>query len=103
MNSAITFDQARKIATDLALSHLSVYRKDQTIPLLEDRHLEAEHCWMFFRNPAITISHEGSLADWAYCISKRGTARSVADFSENPVQLHAYLKTMSDYFETRGL
>ncbi len=102
-SSSITLDHARKVATDLALSHLAVYWIDKSIPLLQEGNLEAEHCWMFFRNKAIVITQEGALADWAYCISKKGTARSIADFSDDPVRLHEYLQTMSNHFKERDL
>jgi hypothetical protein len=103
VSTTITLDQARKIATDLALSHLSSYWIDKSIPLLQEGNLEAEHCWMFFRNRAIVINQEGALADWAYCISKKGTARSIVDFSDDPVRLHEYLQIMSNHFKERSL
>jgi hypothetical protein len=99
----ITLDQAKKIASELAHTHLSPYWTDKSIPLLKEDHLEAESCWMFFRNPAIEITQEGALADWAYCISKKGTARSIADFSDDPILTQEYLQKMSNHFKDRGL
>lgn len=55
MNSAIKFDRAWRIATDLTFSHLPHYWKYQSITLLEDRHLEAVQCRIFFSNPVIAI------------------------------------------------
>lgn len=103
MTATMTLEQARKVASDLALSHLSIYWNDKSIPLLQTENLEAEHCWLFFRNRAILIPQEGSLAEWAYCISKKGTARSIVDFSDDPVRLYEYLQIMSNYFKERGL
>jgi hypothetical protein len=40
---------------------------------------------------------------WAYAVSKRGTARQIADFFDDKEGLRAYLQTMSDYFGSRGL
>ena len=53
---------------------------------------------MFFRNKAIVITQEGALTDWAYCVSKKGTVRLTADFSDDPVRLQEYLQTMSNHF-----
>ncbi len=100
---SITFDQAKKIATEMAHKHLSPYWKDKSIPLLRDDNLEAEYCWVFFRNTEIKITQEGAIADWAYCISKKGTARSISDFSDDPVRANEYLQQMSNHFKSRGL
>lgn len=100
--SSITPEQARTLATDLALFHLGRFWVDKSIPLLQEENLEAEHCWMFFRNKAIVITQEGALTDWAYCVSKKGTARSTVDFSDDPVRLHEYLQIMSDHFKEHG-
>jgi hypothetical protein len=71
--------------------------------LLQGAQLEAENCWMFFVNPEIVIPPKRALSDFAYCVSKKGTARSIPDFSDNSVRFREYLKDMSRYFEERGL
>ncbi|MDB5075341.1 MAG: hypothetical protein JWO42_1520 [Chloroflexi bacterium] len=101
IHQPVTFEEARKAAENAARSHVSNFRKDESIPFLAERHLEAEHCWMFFRNEAIVVP-PGRLLDWAYCVSKRGSLRSIADFSDDPVRLQEYLLTMSNYFRDRG-
>jgi hypothetical protein len=99
----ITLDEARKIALDQVRYDAQWDIKDNSIPLLEDNYLEAECCWIFFRNRAIVIAPERRLSNGAYCISKKGHARLIADFSSDPVRLHEYLKTMSDYFKAQNL
>ncbi|MDB5058725.1 MAG: hypothetical protein JWO59_2197 [Chloroflexi bacterium] len=85
-----------------AHSDVSIFRKDESTPLLSERYLEADHCWMFFRNEAIVVPPERPLRDAVYCVSKRGSLRSIADFSDDPVRLQEYLLTMSNYFRDRG-
>ena len=99
----ITLDQARKIATDMAIHDTRHDLKDKSMPVLENKYFEADYCWMFFRNKAIVIAPERALLECAYCVSKKGTARSIADFSDDLVRLHEYLQTMSNYFKEKGL
>jgi hypothetical protein len=99
----ITLDEARKMATDMVGYHAKMDIKNHSIPLLQDDYLETDYCWMFFRNKAIVIAPERALSDCAYCISKKGHVRSIADFSSDPVRLQEYLQTMSNYFKEHGL
>jgi len=99
----ITVDEAKKIASNLVKYHTEMDIKDNSIPLLQGYYLETDYCWMFFRNKAIVIAPERSLSDCAYCISKKGHSRSIADLSDDPVQLQEYLQTMSNYFKEQGL
>ena len=71
----------------------------QDVPLLdESRYLEAPGCWMFFRNPSIVIPPQHALRDCAFVVSRHGDLRTIVDYTHNPAQLAAYLRTMSDYF-----
>jgi hypothetical protein len=97
-----TFEQAHESAESAARSHLKHFLDDESAPLLDERYLEAEHCWMFFRNKAIALPPEQSLRTGAYVVSKRGNTRYIADFSEDPVMLEEYLVTMSNYFRDHG-
>jgi hypothetical protein len=103
----ITFDQARKEAENEARRSLRNFMSDPDMPALRDEYLEAEHCWMFFRNPDIKFpdraSGDGMLPDGAYCWSKHGEGRVVADFSDDPAKCRAFLQKMSDYFKEKGL
>lgn len=94
----VNLAQARVIAESGAKSDLEDLVTDSSMPLLQDTFLEADHCWMFFRNKAIHIPAERSLCDCAYVVSRKGSLRHIADFSENPERLQAYLQTMSDHF-----
>lgn len=98
LHTPITFEQARALAENAARSMLGHLLKDEATPLLEDRYLDAECYWMFFRNKAIVVPPEQSLRTWAYAVSKRGCVRYIADFSADPAKLQEYLLTMSNYF-----
>ncbi|MGF6766245.1 hypothetical protein P3T24_006591 [Paraburkholderia sp. GAS33] len=100
---AITLEEARKIATDMATYDTARDVKDKSIPLLQDGYLEADYCWMFFRNKVIVIAPERALSDCAYCVSKMGHGRSIPDYSNDPIRLQEYLQTMSNHFKERGL
>jgi len=99
----ITLDEARKIATDRVKYDVQWDIKDDSIPLLQDNYLDADCCWMFFRNKAIVIAPERGLSDCAYCISKKGHPRSIPDFSSDPARLQEYLQIMSNYFKQHDL
>lgn len=95
----ISFIEAKKLAEEAARINLSIFLSDPSIDLLRDEYLETEYCWMFFRNQGIIVPPEGSLrGDWAYAVSKRGQIRQIADLSDDPIKLNAYLIKMSDYF-----
>jgi hypothetical protein len=104
---AITFAEARAQAENTARRRLKNFMSDPNMPALRDEYLEAEHCWMFFRNLDIKLpdpaSVDGLLPSDAYCWSKHGEGRLVADFSDDPAKCRAYLQKMSDYFKEKGL
>jgi hypothetical protein len=81
--------------------------KDHKTSVLRDDYLEAENCWMFFRNKEIKLpdsrSVDGLLPTWAYCWSKCGEGRLVYDFSDDPQRCRAYLQELSDYFKAKDL
>ena len=99
----ITLRQAKKIAIDIAVYDTVNDVTDTSMPLLQEEYLEAENCWMFFRNRLIVIAPERALSDCAYCVSKRGNGRSIPDYSNDPVRLVEYLHIMSNHFKERGL
>lgn len=97
--SKITLEKARSIAREQALFNLSSFVDEEGEDVLEADYLEAEHCWMFFRNRGIHVSKTVLLGiEWAYVVSKRGKFSMVQDFSSDREKLLEYLKTMSDYF-----
>lgn len=103
MVTLITIDEAKAIVSKGTASHLASHLKDKSMPILDERYLEAEYCWMFFKSPQIEIPPEANLGiKWAYVVSKRGNARMIQDFSYDPVKLHEYLQTMSNHFKERG-
>lgn len=103
----ISFEEARKLAEADARENLKVFMTDPATPPLRHEYLEAEHCWMFFRNLNIKLpdpgSVDGMIPDCAYCFSKSGEGREVADLSDDPVKCREYLQKMSDYFKEKGL
>lgn len=99
---AITLEHARTTAERGAHSLLKDFVRGESTPLLQESFLEADHCWMFFRNKDIAIPPEQGLCDGAYVVSKNGSLRHIVDFSADPEKLKAYLQTMSDYFKERG-
>jgi hypothetical protein len=98
----ITLEQARLLAEESAAFFLSEFRSDPSVPLLQEHYLEAEHCWMFFRNKNIVIPFDRPFCDGAYVVSKRGNGRSVADLSEKPMEAQAYLQKLSEHFKERN-
>jgi hypothetical protein len=100
----ISVTEARRIAQKVAEPALRPFMPEGGQDLLREEYAEAENCWFFFRNPEIFVPPEKSMkGDWAYAVSKRGTARQIADFFDDKEGLRAYLQTMSDYFGSRGL
>jgi hypothetical protein len=94
----ISVEQARHIAEEQALMNLSGVVTTKA-PLLLPFYLEADNCWMFFRNKEIALPPESQLGiEWAYVVSKHGKFCLVEDFSSNDKKLLDYVKKMSDYF-----
>jgi hypothetical protein len=103
IKNPIDIQHARAIATEQARQNFSPYILDENMEILQEKYLEAEHCWMFFKNPEFEIPKTELLGiAWAYVVSKRGTFSMVQDLSYDAVKLHDYLQTLSNYFEKRG-
>jgi len=97
----ISIIEARTIAEAAARLNLQGFLTDESVTLLRAEVLEAEHCWMFFRNPEIYVPADSALiGDWAYVVSRYGDVRDVADLYGQQ-GLIEYLKKMSDYFGDR--
>jgi len=102
-SESISVEHARKIAEKSALNNLKSFLSDPSVPLLQESCLEAEFCWIFFRNKGINVPAERALTgDWAYAVSKRGHVRQIADLSGDTEKMLAYLEKMSKYFGDRG-
>ena len=69
----ISVEQARKIAEEAASPWLSSLVKNPSIPLLSEHYIEAEHCWIFFRNKDIFIPSDRPFSSGAYAVSKKGS------------------------------
>jgi hypothetical protein len=98
-NESISLSEARKIAEKNASKDCgqSLIEAEQ---ILKNQYLEAENCWMFFGNEKTKTASENNLGiKWAHVVSKNGDYSMVQDFSDDPSKLHAYLKTMSNYFK----
>lgn len=98
----ISVTQALNIAEGHAFSDLKEF-VGSSMHVLKSEYLEAENCWMFFRSEKINVPIDATLGiKWAYVVSKKGTYSMVQDFSDDLPRLHAYLQTMSDYFQKSG-
>jgi hypothetical protein len=98
----ISVNQALNIAERHAFSDLEEF-VGSSMRVLKSEYLEAENCWMFFRNEKINVPIDATLGiKWAYVVSKKGTYSMVQDFPDDLPRLHAYLQTMSDYFQQSG-
>ncbi|TXH31981.1 MAG: hypothetical protein E6Q98_26115 [Rhodospirillaceae bacterium] len=101
--SQITFEEARADAEKQAYADIDSFRKDKSIPLLDDEYLEAEHCWMFFQNKDIYLAPEYQFSHRAYAYSKKkGVGRTVYDLRDDPERMSEHLQYMSDFFAKRG-
>jgi hypothetical protein len=104
IKAQLTFDQARALAHKEAVKKLTPFLSKPSMPLFEEFLLEEEGSWMFFRNRAIVIPPEYSLAgDWAYVVSKRGEIRTFVDFFDDLDKAKKAHKVVSDYFLANGL
>jgi hypothetical protein len=104
IKAPLAFDQARALAYKEALKKLTPFLSKPSTPLFEEFFLEEEGSWMFFRNRAIVIPPEYSLAgDWAYVVSKRGELRTFVDFFDDLDKAKKAHKVVSDYFLANGL
>ncbi|MFL9982207.1 hypothetical protein [Paraburkholderia sediminicola] len=105
MNSQISFEQAREIAKSAAANDVKGIQVDDSKNLLDVDYLEAEYCWIFFRNKEIQIPSEQWFvaAYGAYAVSKKGAFSQITDFGRDPKELEVYLQVMSDYFKKKNL
>lgn len=96
----IDWQQARQLAEQAVMRDVDSYESREVQKALEDEFLEAEHCWIFFRNREISVRPEKwfTRAYNAFAISKTGAFSQIATLEYDEAQLNAYLNVMSDYF-----
>lgn len=102
--SPFTFAEARAQAA-AAIKELLFTRpelQDTPPPDLSRDYMEAEGCWIFFRHERIHVASASDPANRAIVISKKGEARLVADYRDNPERAREYLQTISDHFIRHG-
>ena len=102
--SPFTFAEARAQAA-AAIKELLFTRpelQDMPPPYLSRDYMEAEGCWIFFRHERIHVAPASDPANRAIVISKKGEARLVADYRDNPERAREYLQTISDHFIRHG-
>ena len=89
----ISFLEAKDIATDFVKDDIFNFFKLKDIlpPYLSDYYLETEGCWMFFRKENIILPQK-TLVDCAYVVSKKGEARGVANYRNDPKKAKEYLE-----------
>lgn len=100
----ISFLEAKDIAIDFVKDDIFNFLKLKDIlpPYLSDYYLETEGCWMFFRRENIILP-EKTLVDCAYVVSKKGEARGVVNYRNNPEKAKEYLEKISNYFLENNL
>ena len=102
--SPFTFAEARLQAA-AAIKELLYTRpelQDTPPPYLSRDYMEAEGCWIFFRHERIHVVSASDPANRAIVISKKGEARLVADYRDNPERAREYLQTISAHFIRHG-
>ena len=98
----LSYTEAKAVAEDAADPVLRPFVSARDAPLLEDRFLESDACWIFFRRRTIAIPPEALLhAGWAYAVSKDGEVRQIIDYFDEPEKARDYLRTISKFFSTR--
>ena len=101
---SISFDTARRLAQEQAKSLLSNYIEEgeEFIDILEERFVENEECWMFFRNKNLKFPLDATLpASAAYVVSKEGELRTTADFSDDPTEMKKLLDLLAEYLRAK--
>ncbi len=93
----MNYHEARMLAAREALAVLGSFYSGPAEAVLDEEFLEAEHCWMFFRNRNIALP-KSSLLDLAFVYGKSGGARDVPDLRGQPEELEAYLQRLSALF-----
>jgi hypothetical protein len=101
----LTVTDARELAREMALANLPQGIELDGGDVLMDRCLTGEHCWFFFRNPAISIPETMPItkAYSAYVVSPRGNVLNIFDHSREPSKLEDHLALMSAYFAYKEL
>ena len=100
MSRLLDLEAARSKAQLSACEILGRLYSGAPADVLEAKYVEAEHCWMFFRNRSIYIPPEQALRTFAYVVSKRGGGRLVPDYWDDPIGMAEYLERISDYLAT---
>ena len=101
-SAEITFKEAKAIAEEDARKNLYEFREDISQAFLREEFLEAECCWIFFRNKEITGPPERALTwDCAYAVSKKGNCYTIADRSDEPEELNKYISHFSSHLKRR--
>jgi hypothetical protein len=104
----LTVTEARERARAMALASLK-HLPQRTVldgrDVLTDRCLTGEHCWFFFRDPAILIPETMWITMYysAYAVSRRGNILNIYDYSREPSKLEDHLALMSGYFAWKEL
>jgi hypothetical protein len=107
----LSVTEARELARAMALKTLKHLLPQGTVfdgrDVLMDRCLTGEHCWFFFRDPAISISIPETAyimkSYSAYAVSRRGNILNIYDYSREPSKLEDHLALMSAYFAWKEL
>ena len=99
----ISFERAKEIATESAREAFAQLLTVKNKEILSRNFLEAEHCWLFFKNEEIFVPVELSLSlSWSYAVSKKGHVRQFYTF-ENIEEMKAALENLSQHFAERNL
>jgi hypothetical protein len=104
----LSVTEARELARAMALKtlkHLPQGTAFDGRDVLMDRCLTGEHCWFFFRDPAISIPETEPITKSysAYAVSRRGNILNIYDYSREPSKLEDHLALMSAYFAWKEL
>jgi hypothetical protein len=97
----ISEDVAREMA-ERCFVEMIPYMAQASV-IVSERFLEAQNCWMFFRNRELDNGEAGFYTDTACAVSKHGEVRCINDFSDNEKTLLEYLEAMSNHFGERGV
>ena len=99
----ITVENAKKLAEQDAYSELKSFIQSTSDEVLDSHYLEAEYCWIFFKNPQIIVPDYALLGiKWAYAVSKKGNRRMVYDLRDDSEKMKNHLENLSNYFKEKG-
>lgn len=94
----LTFEQAQRLATDMATSELEVIGLNCPEDILSQTYIEKEGCWIFFMSEAIEHVNiaTGHLFGTAYAIAKSGEMSNVVyDFRPDQHKMKEYADAWS--------